>query len=311
MSEHGQQGGADLHSIATAASAGFLSAADKIKLDKVGELTNAAPQAIVRGSSAVGVAPTAARADHKHDVVTGEPLSIAYGDSSEGIATALARADHKHAVAAPGLPSTLSVDAASAGEGAAFAREDHAHAVSTGMPVAVGSVVSEGTSPALARADHVHAHGDHAGGSLHACATHEAAGFLSADDKSKLDRIAEGAAALGSAEPPPMAAGSSAGVSAKAAREDHTHALSFGCPLEIGESICSEGTSPSAARSDHVHAHGKQGGGALHALATRETPGFMSPAHVYEIESARAEIASLRLELDRIRSALRNLAGVA
>jgi len=56
-----------------------------------------------------------------------------------------------------------------------------------GAPVGVGASSSAGVATTIARADHVHAHGDQAGGSLHATATVGSAGFLSATDKEKLD----------------------------------------------------------------------------------------------------------------------------
>lgn len=56
-----------------------------------------------------------------------------------------------------------------------------------GTPVAVGTSNAAGAATTIARADHVHAHGDQAGGSLHADATTGSAGFMSAADKVKLD----------------------------------------------------------------------------------------------------------------------------
>jgi hypothetical protein len=56
-----------------------------------------------------------------------------------------------------------------------------------GTPVAVGTANAAGAAGTIARSDHVHAHGDQAGGSLHATATTGSAGFLSAVDKEKLD----------------------------------------------------------------------------------------------------------------------------
>lgn len=59
-----------------------------------------------------------------------------------------------------------------------------------GTPVAVGAANAAGAAGTIARSDHVHAHGDQAGGSLHATATTGSAGFLSATDKEKLDQTA-------------------------------------------------------------------------------------------------------------------------
>jgi hypothetical protein len=59
----------------------------------------------------------------------------------------------------------------------------------TATPLSVGSSNAEGSATSAARSDHVHAHGDQAGGSLHAVATDLVAGFMSAADKTKLDSI--------------------------------------------------------------------------------------------------------------------------
>lgn len=49
-----------------------------------------------------------------------------------------------------------------------------------------------GTSVTLSRADHVHAHGDLAGGTLHALVTTSVNGFMSAADKTKLNNLNPG-----------------------------------------------------------------------------------------------------------------------
>lgn len=63
---------------------------------------------------------------------------------------------------------------------------------SSATPQPVGSAQA-GSSAEVSKADHVHAHGNQLGGSLHATATALADGFLSAADKIKLDGIATGA----------------------------------------------------------------------------------------------------------------------
>jgi len=108
--DHGQQTQGDLHAVATTTVAGFLSTADKTKLDGI-----------------------------------------------EAGATADA-------------PYTLT-------------------------PEPVGATGATGASDLYARGDHVHAHGDQAGGTLHAAATTSVSGFLSSTDKTKLDGIQSGAEA--------------------------------------------------------------------------------------------------------------------
>ena len=132
---HGNLAGGTLHSIATGAVAGFLSATDKTKLDGVAAgatntpLTATAPVNVTKAAAVVGVSGEAARQDHKHDVTTA-------------------------------------------------------------VVVNVGTVNAEGASAALARADHVHAHGNQAGGALHAdVIAAGAAGFMTGADKTKLDSV--------------------------------------------------------------------------------------------------------------------------
>jgi len=59
-------------------------------------------------------------------------------------------------------------------------------ALSNNLPLSVGTAFA-GTDGGASRSDHVHAHGNQAGGSLHAVATSGAAGFMSSADKIKLD----------------------------------------------------------------------------------------------------------------------------
>lgn len=132
---HGTRAGGALHPAATTSVAGFMSSADKTKLDGVSTgatntpLASTTPAATDAAAGTVGVGTTAARADHKHQV-------------------------------------------------------------SVGTPVAVGTANSGGVASTLARSDHVHAHGNLAGGSLHAVATTSVAGFMSGTDKTKLDSFA-------------------------------------------------------------------------------------------------------------------------
>jgi hypothetical protein len=156
---HANQGGGALHSLAVpSGAAGFMSGADKQKLDNSGILTSSAPVNVTKAAAAVGVSGEAARQDHKHDITTAIAGSIQIGDAAaEGSASSLSRSDHVHAVAAPGAPANVTKAAAVAGVSSSPARADHKHDVNTGVPVAVGGVNQEGTSTALARADHVHA----------------------------------------------------------------------------------------------------------------------------------------------------------
>ena len=130
---HGAQTDGALHAVATTSVNGFMSAADKTKLDGVAAgatntpLSSTAPVNVDKSAAAVGVDTTAARADHKHDTNTAAPSTNLTATTSNG----------------EGLATTL-------------ARSDHSHAISTAIAVDVGIADAIGTSASLARADHVH-----------------------------------------------------------------------------------------------------------------------------------------------------------
>lgn len=119
------------------------------------------------------------------------------------------------------------------------------------------------------------------GGSAHALATTSLDGFMSSSDKSKLDAIASGAAALGSTAGTALAASGAAGTATTAARSDHVHPLpanatttaagllsaadktkldtvttgaaAVGSVTPLMNGVAAVGTATTAARSDHVH----------------------------------------------------------
>lgn len=67
-------------------------------------------------------------------------------------------------------------------------------ALPTGTPVTIGLTNHPGTATDYVLRDHRHAHGDQPGGTLHALATHAVPGFMSAEDKEKLDGLEGGSA---------------------------------------------------------------------------------------------------------------------
>lgn len=116
------------------------------------------------------------------------------------------------------------------------------YAISAALPQALGTAAA-GALGEAADAGHVHAHGNLAGGSLHADAVAAgASGFMTGADKTKLDGLV----------------------------------ASSSTPAPIGVAAIGVGTT--WARADHVHAHGVQGGGSEHADATQIASGFMSAA---------------------------------
>lgn len=69
-----------------------------------------------------------------------------------------------------------------------------------------------------------------------------------------------------------------------------TDALDTGAPVSIG-SINAEGNAAAFSRQDHVHAHGEQGGGNQHTIATTVRAGFMSGAQVVALGDASSHVA--------------------
>lgn len=123
-------------------------------------------------------------------------------------------------------------------------------------PASLGTA-SVGTSNQSSPSSHVHAHGDQAGGSLHADATGSVDGFMSASDKTKLDGVASGATNTPLTSTAPVnvtKSAASAGSASDAARQDHKHDISTAVAgaATPGDSAA-EGTATTLSRSDHQH----------------------------------------------------------
>lgn len=79
-------------------------------------LTASAPVDVTKAAAAVGVATSAARADHKHNVATAAPTVGIGGTNAEGASTSLARADHDHLLRETGGPTELTIGAVADGQ---------------------------------------------------------------------------------------------------------------------------------------------------------------------------------------------------
>ena len=179
--------------IATTLAAGFLSAADKTKLDgletgaQVNDVTSVAGRT---GAVTLAVADVSGAAPLASPALTGTPTAptAAEGTNSTQVATT------------------------------AFVKAAVASNITNVAPSAetVGAAASTGSSAAAARSDHVHA--------MPGTATGSAAGFMSAADKSKLDNVASSAAALGTSAGSALGT-ASAGSATTAAKSDHVHPL--------------------------------------------------------------------------------------
>ena len=132
------------------------------------------------------------------------------------------------------------------------AREDHTHAAQTAAAgiAQVGDAAALGAAATLARSDHKH-------------------NFPAP------------------AAPPDVGRSSSAaGASGNFARQDHSHNVTSAgsTPLDIA-AAGSAGTATGFSREDHTHNHANQAGGALHAVATTSTAGFMSAADKTKLDA--------------------------
>ena len=210
---HGNLAGGALHAEATDSVDGFMSAADKAKLDGIDEdLTRSDSNPAAVGTAAAGSSDAVSRADHVH----------AHGNQLGGSL-------HADVVASGASGFMTGSDKAKLDGVAAGATNNP---LSNANPFAMG-VVSPGSSPSSSRADHVHAHGNQTGGSLHSdVVAAGASGFMTGADKTKLDGIEAGATntPLSDAAPEELGDTADPGVSTEVSRSDHVHPL----PSSVG-----------------------------------------------------------------------------
>jgi hypothetical protein len=153
-------------------------------------------------------------------------------------------------------------------------------ALSNAPPQDVG-VTSPGVSPDASRGDHAHAHGNQAGGSLHALASPNPgglAGFLSPVDKTKLDALPGSFVEsfnLRTGIVAPQAGDYTAG---QVGADPAGTAAAVGAAIvgTIGQPGGIAALNASSEISDATH--GARSGGALHAVATTLLAGFLSAA---------------------------------
>ena len=185
-------------------------------------LTSSAPAAVTKAAASVGVATTAAKADHKHDVSTASAGGLSVGgSSSEGSATSLARSDHAHALPAFGSSGGTFCQ----GNDSRLADDRTAAGLRTATTIVS---ISSATAPVLGQ-------------------VLTALSGTAADWETPL--------ALTSSAPANVTkAAASAGVATDIARSDHKHDISTASAVgvAIGGSN-SEGSATSLARSDHTH----------------------------------------------------------
>lgn len=257
--------------LATTATPGSLSAADKSKLDGIAAgatntaLASTAPADVDRSAAAVGVGSTAARADHKHDISVGTPMSVGTANAA-GASAALARADHVHAVPFTPVQAALAAatgdisvnshkitnltdptnpqDAATL----AYVNTISGVALATLPPVNVTKATAAvGTGTTAARDDHKHDVGTAAPGAtgVSTASAEGAATTLARSDHSHQSNTAPADVTKAAA---------AVGTSGEPARADHKHDVTTAAPAAAGVGTASgEGTATTLARSDHSH----------------------------------------------------------
>ncbi len=247
---HGNLSGGSLHAAVIAAGAnGFMTGADKTKLDGIATgatnttASNIAPTNVTKFTANAGVSAEVSRQDHKHDISTASPVTTLLTSTinAEGIAITVARSDHTHAISSD-VPVLLTPDEAIAiGNSSAFARADHIHNIPTAIAAGINanSTSTQGAASSFSRSNHTHA-------------------------------IASGVPSVQT-----IAASVQTGTSTNFARADHIHTFSTDAPVTIAQAN-SEGVSTSFSRADHIHDHGNQTSPDDHTIATNIANGFMS-----------------------------------
>lgn len=85
-----------LHPVATDTVLGFMSSADKTKLDTFGVLANGTPTGVDASAGTSGTSVNISRSDHEHQLSVGTPTTIGTANAA-GSAISSVRSDHVHA----------------------------------------------------------------------------------------------------------------------------------------------------------------------------------------------------------------------
>ena len=188
-------------------------------------LTNSAPVNVTKSVAVVGVATTAARADHKHDVTTAAPSAIGNANT-EGSATSLSRSDHIHA-----LGGTVGGDLSG----------------TLPNPTVVNFHIPGATTNSILYYNGTNWTILNAGQDGYVLTTH------SVGAPPNWTSLPDGVG-LGVVSPIDVDKNASiVGVSARAAHEDHKHSVVTATAVSVGATNA-EGTATGLARADHTHA---------------------------------------------------------
>jgi hypothetical protein len=292
-----------------------------------------APPEVDYGAADAGVAPTASRSDHTHDLALhavehepsgADPLATATaigigGGNAEGTAESFARSDHDHAIHETGGPTDLAVGAIADGE---FVKRVGPALVGatppTGFPgyggapaqIDVGDAGSGGVAATVSRSDHEHAFpvpGLPAAQVVGAGAAGASAKVAREDHVHPMSALAPaahaathlpgGSDALTTAAPTAVgvATASAEGVAANFARSDHKH-QSNTLPSAQVAGAGSTGTSGEPARADHVHPMASLGSiDAVDVIYGPTNPGDWYAPDPVNAEEALDRLAKLRV----------------
>jgi len=162
--------------------------------------------------------------------------------------------------------------------------------LSNAAPQNVG-VTSPGVGLEASRGDHAHAHGDQAGGTLHALASPDPgglAGFLSAADKLKLDRLPATFVESFNLRTGIVAPQAGDYTAADVGADPVGAAAAVGAAIvgTIGQPGGIAGLNGASEISDTTH--GARAGGTLHADATTSVAGFLSAADKTKLDRQSA-----------------------
>jgi Phage tail fibre repeat len=267
---HVGSGGA-AHATATPTTAGFMSAADKAKLDGI----QAGAEVNQNAFANVKVGATTIAADAEQDTLelaAGTAITLTADSTNDKVTIAVQLNDT--------VNSTSTTQAATAN--AVKQAYDRAVSAENNAKSYADTVAAQAQNNAImasAPASHVGS-----GGSAHAVATPTTAGFMSAADKAKLDGIQSGAevnqnafsnikvgattiAADSETDTLELVAGTGITLTPDATNDKVTLAVSFG----------GSGSATTAARSDHTH-----------GTATTSADGFMSAADKAKLDGIAA-----------------------
>jgi hypothetical protein len=137
----------DFKMLALAASAITLNTT-ALTYTNIGALTSTSPANVDGAAAVVGVAATAARADHKHSLPAAvAPVNVTKAAAAAGTSTNVARDDHKHDVTTAAATANPPGTASAEGTATSLARSDHTHA----LPAygSAGSTICQGNDARL------------------------------------------------------------------------------------------------------------------------------------------------------------------